>query len=66
VESRVAANGVLKDVIPPPTNAEGYHFSETNDNCVAILLIYGKARVLLTARGQGRARKSVYGERPLH
>jgi hypothetical protein len=37
-----AADGVLKDVIAPPTDAEGGLFSETNDNCIAILLSYGR------------------------
>jgi competence protein ComEC len=36
--------GVRPDVIAPPP---GELFSETNDNSVAILLIYGPARILL-------------------
>src|ERR671919_711598 len=39
--------GVRADVIAPPTDAEGGLFSEINDNSVAILLIYGTARILL-------------------
>ena len=35
---------VMADVIAPPP---GELFIETNDNSVAILLSYGKARVLL-------------------
>ena len=39
--------GAPRDVIAPPTDAEGGLFSEINDNSVAILLIYGTARILL-------------------
>jgi competence protein ComEC len=50
--------GVLKDVITPPTDAEGGLFSETDDNSVAILLSYGTTRVLLA--GDAEAREKEY------
>jgi hypothetical protein len=33
----------------------GEQFSETNDNSVAILLIYGKARILLAGDAEARS-----------
>jgi beta-lactamase superfamily II metal-dependent hydrolase len=39
------------DVIAPPP---GELFSETNDNSVAILLSYGRARVLLAGDAEAR------------
>jgi competence protein ComEC len=46
---------VYSDVIAPPP---GEHFSETNDNSVAILLSYGTARVLLA--GDAEAKEEEY------
>jgi competence protein ComEC len=40
----------LTVIAPPP----GEHFSETNDNSVAILLIYGTTRVLLAGETEVR------------
>lgn len=46
--------GALADIIAPPTDAEGGHFSETNDNSVGILLTYGTARVLLAGDAEAK------------
>jgi competence protein ComEC len=48
-------HGRQTDVIAPPP---GELFSETNDNSVAILLIYATARVLLV--GDAEAREEEY------
>ena len=55
---RMDWGGVQADVIAPPP---GEHFSETNDNSVAILLTYGTARVLLAGDSQAREEEYMAG-----
>ena len=50
--------GAPRDVIAPPTDAEGGLFSKINDNSVAILLTYGTARILLA--GDAEANEEEY------
>jgi competence protein ComEC len=55
---RMDWGGVRADVIAPPP---GELFSETNDNSVAILLIYGTARILLAGDAEAKAEEYMAG-----
>jgi competence protein ComEC len=56
--SRPGGGGAERDVIAPPTDAEGGLFSEINDNSGAILLTYGTTRILLA--GDAEANEEEY------